>query len=384
MSPNGLHDIIDRFGTPPLSVNHTVRSGKSAGEFQMTTFRLSAMGAALAVVMAGASVPALAQTAGGGTQGEPVERVYERGQGPARPYSRGLDIRPVFSGTVYEFEGGEHDGRIGWAFALRNLSGEPVISRRAPGRFQPPGRAVLATGERHPDGRPLFRGAPDAFAPLWVEGRPEVLTVLAPAGRGTATPTLVLVTEPGVRHVVYSVGDRRAVGRYESAEIVKVSLDGGDDGPTDEDLGLPPDPGLVSLETIEGIDSNGNGLRDEVERVLTRVYRDSPSLLQTQLMGARDMTEAILIGARGTRDDARKREASESARDYIVCLHKFAEANDKELGWTGERVLEIEALMLNTDERSRAFWRYSSYLNGMTFDVDTERSVDCSIGDVRK
>jgi len=40
---------------------------------------------------------------------------------------------------------------------------------------------------------------------------------------------------------------------------------------------LPPDPGVAREETIEGVDSNANGVRDDLELAIFAAYPDIPN-----------------------------------------------------------------------------------------------------------
>lgn len=42
--------------------------------------------------------------------------------------------------------------------------------------------------------------------------------------------------------------------------------------------GLPPDPGKAGKQTLMGIDSDGDGLRDDVQRYIYLTYPDQPDV----------------------------------------------------------------------------------------------------------
>ena len=227
----------------------------------MKMFRLGAMGAAFAVVLAaGAPVPVLAQSSGAGaeaSQGEPVR------------YRRKLDVKPTFMGTVYEFSGGDWDGFRGYLFRIQNNEGAPVRMLRLPGRFTPYQRGVLSTGASYEsNGVAVFRDDPGAWQQIFGTGtgatrdvQPEIMEP-SPTGEGGDAPAnVIILTKPTTDSVQYFLGGDTVTATYAEAEKVQVDLDDPPGGSGEPDLpdDLPPHPGEAGKATLLGVDSNGNG-----------------------------------------------------------------------------------------------------------------------------
>lgn len=61
--------------------------------------------------------------------------------------------------------------------------------------------------------------------------------------------------------------------------------------------GLPPDPGEAGRVTLQGVDVNSNGVRDEVERALATTYAGDKERLQLAMGLARSMQQMLQQGA---------------------------------------------------------------------------------------
>lgn len=131
---------------------------------------------------------------------------------------------------------------------------------------------------------------------------------------------------------------------------------------------VPPDPGKRGKETVAGIDSNGNGVRDDVERFIVFSHPDrTPEQENTRnalFQYARAAQEGLLVA--GDREAARA--AGEEVQDAVECLW-FVMDGDIELA---SRVrAEVTARTLNTLARTKAQSRYNSQLSGKIFNLDS-------------
>jgi hypothetical protein len=129
--------------------------------------------------------------------------------------------------------------------------------------------------------------------------------------------------------------------------------------------GLPPDPGEAGKETLLGIDSDLDGVRDDIQRYIVHTYPDQPNLQKALFQVARSYTRTFEPDL--TREDAY--EISQIEDQAIFCLRYF--------DWraAGERLDALNAEMLNTIDRSKQYLLYDSLLGGMTFslpDVEVE------------
>ncbi|MEP7162458.1 MAG: hypothetical protein ABI747_01705 [Candidatus Moraniibacteriota bacterium] len=134
-------------------------------------------------------------------------------------------------------------------------------------------------------------------------------------------------------------------------------------------LGLPPDPGEAGKATVAGIDSNGNGVRDDVERWIAFNYPASAKGRAALMQYARAYQRLILSGAAGNPADALTLD--QQAADASACS-----------GYTfGVRpgILEqrkIFAEMLNTRARSLAYDQFNQFLAGQIVDRPRKTIAD--------
>ena len=109
---------------------------------------------------------------------------------------------------------------------------------------------------------------------------------------------------------------------------------------------MPPDPGTAGDATVEGIDSNGDGVRDDVERYIDLTYPDSQSL-RNMLRQEAIVTEAALL-------DGVDRQASRAhVAEAIEVQHCLRIA----MGLDEARHIRdgLMLRLLNTNERTRAY-----------------------------
>jgi hypothetical protein len=129
------------------------------------------------------------------------------------------------------------------------------------------------------------------------------------------------------------------------------------DPPNPPGDGLPPDPGEAGKATLEGIDSDQDGIRDDIQRYIALTYPDS----QKTRAALRQFTLAFQKATMESPDE-------ESALKNVEIMHRASECL-----WHihSENSIKIKnalkAEWLNTMERSRAYLAYNSKLGGHTF-----------------
>lgn len=145
-----------------------------------------------------------------------------------------------------------------------------------------------------------------------------------------------------------------------------------------EPLQLPPDPGGAGRATLEGIDSNGDGVRDDIERFIEFTYpADQEVMLRAALRkNARSLGKA-LRDAGGTREVS-VANSNENVLN-IGCVHNVLyaigrgeEANDVAVG--------LEAEFLNTLTRLRAYARYQDDIVGSVGPAISADSTSACVG----
>lgn len=122
---------------------------------------------------------------------------------------------------------------------------------------------------------------------------------------------------------------------------------------------LPPDPGPAGDATLEGVDVNGNGIRDDIERWIYLTYPHSEKLRRALIQEYFPMQNMIIHGHQQNRDavydDMYAMQRSSECLFYVHPdkPHKISE--------------ELEALIVNTDERVYGYLEASRLLGGGTF-----------------
>jgi len=117
---------------------------------------------------------------------------------------------------------------------------------------------------------------------------------------------------------------------------------------------LPPDPGKAGKKTLLGIDTDGDGVRDDIQRYIYFTYPDDKKL--------RLGLTYYAIEFQGVLKDANDREA---AYDHA---NKMARHGECLFYLKGRESIDIRralrAEILNTRERSMAYITYSDNLGG--------------------
>jgi len=123
--------------------------------------------------------------------------------------------------------------------------------------------------------------------------------------------------------------------------------------------GLPPDPGEAGKATLAGIDSDHDGVRDDVQRYIAMTYPNSAKnraaltqvakVMQTALLDANDKEKSILHA-----------EESDKAQDCLDYVFGSVNAYGKALD-------DLQPVILNTDVRNKAYFTYDDHLGGQVF-----------------
>lgn len=134
---------------------------------------------------------------------------------------------------------------------------------------------------------------------------------------------------------------------------------------------LPPFPGRQSLATVEGIDSDSDGVRDEVEIALYGIYELETPIRELSQIGASALQLAVLAGASNDTDLAGT--ASIQMSKFIACL-SFLEGVNK-----SRAIFMVEGTAANSQDRSNAMISYNDLLIGRTSTIPSVSRSDCGI-----
>ena len=120
----------------------------------------------------------------------------------------------------------------------------------------------------------------------------------------------------------------------------------------------PPDPGEAGKETLEGIDSDGDGVRDDIQRYIELTYPNEPAVrdglrqysihLQSALLDAGDEEKAV--------QHVEGLDRADNCLKAILGFSGGIEARDK-----------LSAEFLDTEIRSTAYIQHDSQLSGRVF-----------------
>lgn len=124
-----------------------------------------------------------------------------------------------------------------------------------------------------------------------------------------------------------------------------------------QDDDLPPDPGPAGLTTLVGIDSDNDGIRDDVQRFVMLNHQEPEvraALIQVAVPLIRSYTVA-------SSDGAVLGFTNELVRG-VSCVHTLMPTED-----ASRAVAELESVVLNTPERIRANEAADERASGDTF-----------------
>ncbi|AXA90088.1 hypothetical protein [Massilia sp. YMA4] len=130
---------------------------------------------------------------------------------------------------------------------------------------------------------------------------------------------------------------------------------------------LPPDPGDAGRATLAGIDSNANGVRDDLERHIARHFGDSEKVL-------RAVANAVIATQHGILAD----DADESAAAQAMLVHAgdCMGAIAAELAPYGDALWRLRPLIDDTPERKQAMAAHMARVLRMDVAVTEQRRWD--------
>lgn len=134
---------------------------------------------------------------------------------------------------------------------------------------------------------------------------------------------------------------------------------------------LPPEPDEeINSATLEGIDSNNNGVRDDVERKIYFSY--DKEIYRQQLMQDAKLQQAMMLAP----DLIENAVEWESKSNYIsgCILYLY----NKGIAFDENSVDFIEETMFNTKDRIRKYIKYNQALSGGVYGTPPELKIESS------
>lgn len=130
---------------------------------------------------------------------------------------------------------------------------------------------------------------------------------------------------------------------------------------TANESNLPPDPGVEGTQTLAGIDSNSNGVRDDVEIAIFQNYSDTQELRKAMMQYSSVSEKALLASTK------EQRIALQPERlKAMDCLYKQSIANNVK---PTKALNFLQKNIINTRERSLAADRSQNFLSNQVFDL---------------
>ena len=151
--------------------------------------------------------------------------------------------------------------------------------------------------------------------------------------------------------------------------------------------GLPPRPDVTaSLQTVPGIDTNGNGVRDDMEHDLYEFYPLDTPRRKVLLVGAQAMQMQVLVGMQLLAGSANNPSAGEAASqrtaEFIACaLGNMGgiDSIDADFLALQQDIALLKLFTLNTAARDRAYIAYQESRGGTVQDSIDPDSANCSL-----
>jgi len=131
---------------------------------------------------------------------------------------------------------------------------------------------------------------------------------------------------------------------------------------------LPPEPDpKVNNATLLGVDSNDNGVRDDVERYVIQTYKDEKIAIEIGVQVARAFNTVIENPANAEEVD----KVLTAAQDCSIYFQGFADIFGEPLVLKKSIVTskKFKSIMLNTKERIRAYLEYNRNLSGGVYEA---------------
>ncbi len=129
--------------------------------------------------------------------------------------------------------------------------------------------------------------------------------------------------------------------------------------PAPDMSGLPPDPGPNGKLTLVGVDADADGVRDDIQRYIALTYPNSAKARAALTQDAKVM-QASLLDANDKAKSVQHGEETSKAGECLWYILGSVDAAYK----AGSLLREV---VLNTDERNRAYFTYDDQLGGEVF-----------------
>ena len=136
---------------------------------------------------------------------------------------------------------------------------------------------------------------------------------------------------------------------------------------------LPPEPDAeAGRQTVQGIDTNGNGVRDDVEHSLYRLYPLDTPRREMLLIGAHAV-QMELLAAGSENPQSAGDAASQRSAEFIAC------AIASRMPALQQELATLDFFSLNTEARRQAYFAYQASRAGTVQRTIDPNSANCSL-----
>ena len=127
---------------------------------------------------------------------------------------------------------------------------------------------------------------------------------------------------------------------------------------------LPPKPDpVINNTTLLGIDSNNNGVRDDIEIWILKKYKDKHPIYTEIAMQAGRAWQNVLKDPSAARETAKLIDAAQNCEFYFrFDAYKYGDTLLIDESIVANRM--FDKIVTNTQERKDAYWEYDRLLSG--------------------
>jgi hypothetical protein len=133
--------------------------------------------------------------------------------------------------------------------------------------------------------------------------------------------------------------------------------------------------GAAGKATLAGIDSDNDGVRDDVQRWIVMSYPNSEKTRAALQQMAKAM-QNILLNATDVVNARAYSLEEDKASDCISYVRKQVLGARSSDAYNVKR--EMDAIYLNTYLRTKVYLQYDAHLSGMFFAVPIDKSTSCN------
>ena len=122
---------------------------------------------------------------------------------------------------------------------------------------------------------------------------------------------------------------------------------------------------------LKGIDSDANGIRDDIDALILQKYADTPTIKKAAEKYAR--TVQVFMEANTKQEAYQAAKESGNMVDCIVDVI-LPGNNIENYKKRGQLIDEIVAFTANTPERFEKYWQSSALIGGSTFEINKNQN----------